>query len=146
MNIRYELMYKYICYQEEKERNKLLQELQTTDDKLDIQARLFLMDSIIMKFRFMQQDDNEKTNFFIQYVCNGNELLTTELIGDLNYFDYKPGEILRQASLIAADYGITSSSYTDDYATYYNFSVNLLEEKKTKQGHVQTLTQRKKNR
>ena len=33
MNIRYELMYKYICYQEEKERSQLLQELEITNNR-----------------------------------------------------------------------------------------------------------------
>ena len=146
MNIRYELMYNYICYQEEKEKNLLLQKLEKNNDRLDIQARLFIIDSIIMKFRYMQKEDNDKTNFFIQYVCNGDDLLTTENIGEFREYDFTPGEILRYASLIAQDYGIKSSAYVDDYATYYNFSVNLLEEKKTKQGHVQALTQRKKIR
>ena len=35
------------------------------------------------------------------------------------------------------------SVYIKDYFTEYNFSVNLLEEKKTKQGHSQTLVKRK---
>ena len=93
MNIRYELMYQYICHQEEKEKNKLLQDLEKTGDRLDIQAKLFLLDVIFMKFRFMQQEDNEKTNFFVQYVCDGDTLLTTEYSGEFSCYEYSPAEI-----------------------------------------------------
>ena len=144
MNIRYELMYQYICHQEEKEKNKLLQDLEKTGDRLDIQAKLFLLDVIFMKFRFMQQEDNEKTNFFVQYVCDGDTLLTTEYSGEFSCYEYSPAEILKHAVVLASAFGITASTYSDNYATYYNFSVNLLDEKQTRQGHTQTILQRGK--
>lgn len=142
MNIRYELMYKYICYQEEKEKNKLLREIE--NDRLDAESRLFLMNSVARRFRDMQDANNEKTNFYISFMTNGEQLLDKEYLKEFKNYCYSPDEILNYATSIASDYGIVGHSYIRDYYTEYDFSVNLLEEKRTKQNHVQTLVKRGK--
>ena len=101
------------------------------------------MKSIVTKFRKMQEDNPEKTNFHISFTTNGNQILDKGYTKDFKEFSYSPNDILGYAMSISSDYGITCSSYIKDYFTEYNFSVNLLEEKKTKQGHIQTLIKRK---
>ncbi len=144
MNIKYELMYKYICYQEEKERNELLEKIEATDQRLDAESRLFIM-NVISRFRKMQEEDHDKTNFFLSFMSYGDRLLSTEDSKCFKGLKCLPGDVLAHATSISHEYGIVGNGYVSDDITYYNFSVNLLEEKKTKQGHVQTLTKRKKN-
>lgn len=145
MNIRYELMYKYICYIEENEKKALLQEVEKTNNKLDLEARLFIMNIVAKRFRQSQEDNYGKTNFYISFTTNGKQLLDKGYAKEFEKFSYCPDDILKYAVSIAGDYGIVAHYYMRDYYTEYDFSINLLDEKKTKQNHTQTLVRRGPN-
>ena len=93
------------------------------------------MKSIVAKFRKMQEDNPKKTNFHISFTTNGNQILDKGYAKDFKEYSYSPNDLLKYAISISSDYGIACNSYVKDYFTEYNFSVNLLVEKKTKQGH-----------